>query len=39
VGGEKRNTSALDKYRAKRKVEATPEPFGGGEGIVPISSS
>ena len=32
---EKRNTSALDKYRAKRKVEATPEPFGGGEGDRP----
>ena len=28
---EKRNTGSLDKYRAKRKVEATPEPFGGGE--------
>ena len=28
---EKRNPSALDKYRAKRKVEATPEPFGGSE--------
>ena len=32
---DKRGGDALDKYRAKRKVEATPEPFGGEESARP----